>query len=115
MAGLLLVALGVALVDSDGCDGGGVVVVADRVIQYSRTLGNPQSDLAIYYRCLELLATGMTGKPSPRGTTPIHTTGSSHSSISRAMVHKRGYTHRSCVAAFLARTTYQKTKNEQTL
>ena len=31
---------------------------------------------------LELLATGMTGKPSPRGTTPpIHTTGSSHSSI----------------------------------
>ena len=52
MAGLLLVALGVALVDSDGCDGGGGVVVADRVIQYSRTLGNPQSDLAIYYRVL---------------------------------------------------------------
>ena len=52
MAGLLLVALGVALVDSDGCDGGGGVVVADRVIQYSRTSGNPQSDLAIYYRVL---------------------------------------------------------------
>ena len=54
MAGLLLVALGVALVDSAGCDGVGVVVVvvADRVIQYSRTLGNPQSDLAIYYRVL---------------------------------------------------------------
>ena len=52
MAGLLLVALGVALVDSAGCDGVGVVVVADRVIQYSRTLGNPQSDFAIYYRVL---------------------------------------------------------------
>ena len=39
-------------VDSAGCDGVGVVVVADRVIQYSRTLGNPQSDLAIYYRVL---------------------------------------------------------------
>ena len=50
--GLLLVALGVALVDSAGCDGVGVVVVADRVIQYSRTLGNPQSDLTIYYRVL---------------------------------------------------------------
>ena len=54
---------------------------------------------------LELLATGMTGKPSPRGTTPpIHTTGSAHSSICRAMAHKRAYTQRS-LWRFLARTT----------
>ena len=57
----------------------------------------------------------MTGKPSPRGTTPpIHTTGSSHSSLSRAMVHKRGYTHRSCVAAFPGTHHLQKKNEERT-